>query len=578
MRTIPPASVFSLIPRPILIPILILIAVSLLCSAPATAVFTITEVCPDTWYTGEGDEYIVITGTGSLTGLSITDGEGSARFPDGDRADGTVVLAQRGDAYQTVHGGYPDYEWYDSTPAVPDLIRTGTLKLANNGDEVVLQKGATALCRVAWPDDVVCREGQVHYQEDGVWDPRPLMIGQSRFTPATFTGVSGTVFAAPDASREVLEEAIAIAETELLINVYEFADPGITEDITAALERGVTVTVLLEGGPVGGISAEEKGVAATLRAAGADVYTMETTDDAHARYRYDHAKYLIADREAVLVVSENFKPSGFPERGDTGNRGWGVLITDPAVAAYFAEVFTADCTGGDIVPCAPGGTLPDEVPGDTYHPAFSPQSFSGATVTPVLAPDTASLIPAMIDGAEQTVDIQQAYISNWTGNAPNPYLEAAIDAARRGVTVRILLDSYWFNIEGENDNDEMAAQINAVAEADGLPLEARLARIGPGYPEKVHNKGAIVDGDTVLISSVNWNENSPSFNREAGVIIESTDAGAYFRAVFATDWDDAGPLTEDEEETGQDTLLRQEVAAGVIGLFCLGYIIRRRLR
>jgi len=567
MRTTPLPPVFSLI--------LFLFAVSLLCSAPATAAFTISEVCPDTWYKGEGDEYLVITGTGSLTGLSITDGEGSARFPDGDRADGTVVVAQRADAYCTVHGEYPAYEWYDSTPAVPDLIRTGTLKLGNKGDEVILLKGSTELCRVTWPEDVVCREGQVHYQEDGVWDPRPLMIGQSRFAPATFTGVSGTVFAAPDVSREVLEEAIAIAETELLINVYEFADPGIAEDITATLDDGVTVTVLLEGGPVGGISAEEKGVAATLRERGAAVYTMETTDDAHARYRYDHAKYLIADRKAVLVVSENFKESGFPEQGETGNRGWGVLITDPAVADYFAEVFIADCSGGDCVPFAPSGILPDETPGDAYHPEFGTQPFSGATVTPVLAPDTAFLIPGMIDGAAHSVDIQQAYISNWTKNTPNPYLEAAVDAARRGVTVRILLDSYWFNTEGENDNDEMAARINAVAETEGLPLEARLARLGPGYPEKVHNKGVIVDGDTVLISSVNWNENSPSFNREAGVIIENPEAGTYFSAVFATDWDDAGALADDDGDNGRDTRLRQEVAAGIVGLFCIGYIIRR---
>lgn len=570
MRTTPPVSVISFI--------LALLALGLFCSAPATAAFTITEVCPDTWYKGEGDEYIVITGTGSLTGLSITDGEGTARFPDGVRADGNVVVAQRGDAYRTVHGGYPDYEWYDATPAVPDLIRTGTLKLANTGDEVVLQKGTTELCRVCWPDDVVCREGQVHYREDGVWDPRPLLIGQSRFTPATFTGVSGTVFAAPDASRAVLKDAIALAETELMINVYEFTDPGIAADIVTALDNGVTVTMLMEGGPVGGISAEEEGVAAALRTAGAEVYTMETTDAAHARYRYDHAKYLIADRKAVLVVSENFKPSGFPERGETGNRGWGVLFTDPAVAAYFAEVFTADCAGGDCVPFAPAGTLPDDPPGDGYHPEFGTGSFTGATVTPVLAPDTAFLIPAMIDSATETVDIQQAYISNWTKNAPNPYLEAAIDAARRGVRVRILLDSYWFNTEGENDNDEMAARINAAAEAAGLPVEARLARLGPGYPEKVHNKGAIVDGDTVLISSVNWNENSPSFNREAGVIIESPEAGDYFSAVFTTDWDDAGPLPEDDGDDGGDTLLRQAVAAGVFGLFCIGYIIRRRWR
>ncbi len=548
----------------------------LLCCGTVTAAFTITEVCPDTWYKGEADEYIVITGTGSLTDVSISDGEGSARFPDGDQAAGRIVVAQQAEAYRTVHGAYPDYEWYDSAPNVPDLIRTGTLKLGNKGDGIILREGGQETDRITWPGDVVCREGQVHFREDGVWDPRPLMIGQSQFSPVSFSGVSGTAFAAPDASREMLENTILLADSELLINVYEFADPGIATDIAAALDDGVSVTILLEGGPVGGISTEEKGTAAYLRDKGATIYTMETTDKAHARYRYDHAKYLIADREAVLVTSENFKESGFPDKGTAGNRGWGVLITDPRVADYFAEVFTADMAGGDVVPFTDTSALPEESTGDPYKPAFGTQSFDGATVTPVLAPDTAYLIPALIEGAENTVDIQQAYISNWTKNTPNPYLEAAVNAARRGVTVRIILDSYWFNIEGENDNDEMAARINAVAAAEGLPMEARLARLGPGYPEKVHNKGVIVDGDAVLISSVNWNENSPSFNREAGIIIENPDTGTYFSEVFTADWEDAGPLPDDPSAPGEDTHLRQEIAAGVITLLFIGYIIRRR--
>ncbi|KAF1078574.1 phospholipase D-like domain-containing protein [Methanogenium sp. MK-MG] len=549
----------------------------LLCCGTVTAAFTITEVCPDTWYKGEADEYIVITGTGSLTGVSVSDGEGSARFPDGDRAAGRIVMAQQAEAYRTVHGAYPDYEWYDSAPDVPDMIRTGTLKLANKGDEVILREDGQETCRITWPGDFVCREGQLHFREDGVWDPRPLMIGQSRFTTVSFCGVSGTAFAAPDASREMIGKAIRLADSELLINVYEFADPNIATYVAAALDDDVSVTILLEGGPVGGIGTAEKGVAAHLREKGAAVYTMETTESTHARYRYDHAKYIIADREAVLLTSENFKESGFPDRGRAGNRGWGVIITDQRVADYFAEVFTADVTGGDVVPFTGAGALPEEMTGDAYKPAFGTQSFDNASVTPVLAPDTAYLIPALIEKAEHSVDIQQAYISNWTKGAPNPYLEATMDAARRGVNVRIILDSYWFNIEGENDNDEMAARINAVAAAEKLPAEARLARIGPGYPDKLHNKGVIVDGDAVLISSVNWNENSPSFNREAGVIIESPDAGAYFSAVFSKDWEDAGPLPDETAAEADDTCLRQEIAAGVILLLFIGYCIRRRV-
>ncbi|WP_157200240.1 phospholipase D-like domain-containing protein [Methanogenium cariaci] len=229
-----------------------------------------------------------------------------------------------------MHGNYPDYEWYDSTPDVPDMIRTGTLKLANKGDEVILREDGQETSCITWPKDVVCREGRYISMKTRSGTPpappddRPVPV----FPPISFSGVSGTAFTAPDASQEMIRKAINLADTELLINVYEFADPTIAMDVAAARNNGTSITILLEGGPVGGISTEEEGVVAYLRDNGAAVYTMETTDNAHARYRYDHAKYIIADRKVVLVTSENFKESGFPEKGKAGNRGgWGAYLS-----------------------------------------------------------------------------------------------------------------------------------------------------------------------------------------------------------------------------------------------------------
>ena len=46
----------------------------------------------------------------------------------------------------------------------------------------------------------------------------------------------------------------------------------------------------------------------------------------------------------------------------------------------------------------------------------------------------------------------------------------------------------------------------------------------------------IVDDRFVLVSSINWNSNSPNFNRETGAIIEHPGVAQYFRAVFDDDW------------------------------------------
>ena len=171
--------------------------------------------------------------------------------------------------------------------------------------------------------------------------------------------------------------------------------------------------------------------------------------------------------------------------------------------------------------------------------AFDPATFTGARVTPVIAPDTSDEITDLLVSAQESIEIQQAYITNESKTRLNPYLATAINASRRGVHVRVLLDSYWYNTEDEADNDEMVALINRIAASDNLPLEARCADLEASGLEKIHNKGVIVDDRAVLVSSINWNTNSPGFNREAGVIIEQPEVARYFRTVFDADWSPA---------------------------------------
>lgn len=513
-------------------------AVLLLCLIAGTAGgISIVEFCPDPYLAGDLDEYLVLAGKGVLDGYVVSDGEGGFRFPPGTRLDGRLVIARSGPAFAQTHGYPPDFEIEARTPEIPDVIPNGNLRMGNQADELLLYHGTTLVQQVAWPADVYPRQGQVHYLVDGVWDPRPLSIGQSRLSPATFENVAVTAFVAPDCSCEVLLAAVAGAQREILANVYEFTDRGIAEALIRARERDVAVTVLVEGGPVGGVSPEGRAVAGALNRSGIPVLSMGTTDAGHAKYRYDHAKYLVIDEKTVLIGSENFKSGGYPAPGLQGNRGWGVSLDDYRIAAYFREVFFLDAAGGDIAPLE--GTAAElRTPwAPAYTVEFAPCHAEGARVTPVLSPDTSALILALIENAEESIAIEQAYITNETALELNPYLAAAIEASRRGVAVRVLLDSVWFNTEGDADNDEMVGLINRIAAAEGLPLAARLADLEGNNLAKIHNKGVVVDGRAVLVSSINWNANSPAFNREAGVIIEHPGVAAYYTRVFDDDWD-----------------------------------------
>jgi cardiolipin synthase len=548
------------------------LCILLLLLIPHLSAFEIIEFCPDTYLKGEDDEYIRLAGSGCLDGVRIGDGEGSVRFPDGTFSTGDITIARTADSYSTTFGVPPDFEIYDTSAKVPDMIRTGDLRMANTGDELILMVDGITLQRVEWPADVCTREGQIHFLGEKGWDPRPLLIGQSRFAPATFDDVTVIAFVAPDCSSRVMNGVIGRATERILVNVYEFTDPGIADAMSAAAGRGVDVRVLLEGGPVGGISMEEYAVVNELRGAGADVSVMTTTGEAHARYRFDHAKYIVIDSEGVLITSENFKPGGFPPEGGRGNRGWGAYLESAGLAGYFERVFLADTTGGDIVPAEIRDQSDDCSETDRYDPEFASATFFGARATPVLSPDTSSLILELLAGATATIDIEQAYIQNWSGNRPNPYIDAAIDAARRGVRVRVLLDSYWYNTNEDCDNDEMVAWLNRVAEREQLPLEARCADLDANNLEKIHNKGVIVDERRTLVSSINWNENSPSFNREAGIIIDHPDVAAYYTGAFEDDWSAGSGMMEETDE-----IKKWSAAAGVVVIMLLLYL-RKRFR
>ena len=512
-----------------------LFLVAVLCISGASA-FQITEVYPDTYLNGDADEYLVISGQGSLSSLEVTDGEGTIQFPYGSLSGGSITIARDGEAFRKVNDRYPDYELIGKSPAVPEPHVTGKFQLANQKDELKLIQNGQVIQNITWPGSFRPRKGQIHIlSPDGVWDSRVYISGQSRFEPASFPNISGVAFVSPDCSRSVFEDAIKSARQEILVNIYEFTDLEFATLLCNAASRGVKVTVLVEGGPVGGISPEEQTVIARLHGNGIPVSEMAGNSEDHAPYRYDHAKYLVIDGERVFLTTENFTSHSLPHAGVTGNRGWGVILTSRELAEYFSKVFTSDLNGPGVTPILGNSSdIPPDAPA-SYSPVFQPISFTAASITPVLAPDTTNLIVPFISKAKKRILIEEAYIKHWSGGKRNPYLEAVFDAARRGVGVRIILDSFYHNDEDEADNSAILAEINVIADRDHLPLEARMIDLSSTGLLKLHAKGVVAD-DSVFISSINWNENSPVFNREAGFIIEDKKVAEYFASVFESDW------------------------------------------
>ena len=543
------------------------LVLALLCLAVSPgAAYMITEFCADGYAAGDGDEYFVLEGEGSLASWSVTDGEGTVSFPAGS---GRTVVARSAELYYQIHQTYPDFEIIDSMPSVPEVILTKRFQLANSEDSLTLLQNGRAVQTVSWPADVDAGNGRIHRFADGVWDMRVFKIGQSDFAPQTFTAERVTLFVSPDCSHEVITDVIRDADESILLSMYEFTSVSLAEALADAEHCGVAVTILMEGGPVGGISDDEKGVLNFLNRNGAEIFTIESEGNLPARYRYLHTKYLVADGEVTVVLSENFKDSGIPASG-YGNRGWGAAVEDSGVAEYFAEVFADDLAGYDIYRWTEtGDSLPQKTTAEQAVTIFKPLTVENVRVTPVISPDTSFLVGSALDSAKHSVDIQQAYISNYP-DSENPWFAAAVRAAEAGAEVRIQLDGMYYNTDSEEDNDEIAASVNR----RGLEnLQAKILTDREGIL-KLHNKGFIIDGKTVLISSINWNYNSPTNNREAGLLLESEEAAAYYTRVFSYDWDGVVLDNPASAAVGFDIryLLAGIIIIGLVGL----YVWRRR--
>jgi len=497
---------------------------------------------------------------------SLRDGEGTATFPLDSilPAGGRLLVSRNATSYAE-----DTLEAADFTLGAGDArqMEGDVLRLADAGDEVVLlDPSGTVVDVYAWGDSSYADAGWTGRAAErmgrgeiavrapdggGGWIDRDTAddweglrhhrLGQSAFDPAPIElrGATTAVLS-PDAGDIPLLRMLGSARATIEVGVYTFQSERIASVLAAAAERGVHVRVLLDGSPVGGIEDDEHRVVGGLLAAGVEVRWLAGGPDVVKRYRYLHAKYAIVDGRVAWVGSENFGNAGFPP-DRVGNRGWSVIADDPDLAAILRDVFETDFDPRrpDSIPAREAVITPLPSP-PTLVPWSAEPASAPRAARIVLAPDTSldlEGILASFASAKQRLSIDAFYLDEMWRDTPNPFLEAAFAAARHGVSVRILLDGSWASVEADSGtNDDVLERINRRAKNESLALEVRL--LNPRGPiERLHNKGAVVDGRTVLVSSMNWALGSATENREIGLIVEDSDLARAFEASFEADWE-----------------------------------------
>ncbi|ADD05988.1 phospholipase D domain protein [Natrialba magadii ATCC 43099] len=442
--------------------------------------------------------------TTDLTDDPVIELEGSIRFA----ADGDVLELRNGST--TV-----DTVEYDRAPLAQRWYRGST---ADSDTDIAADANASVTAGTADSTEPADTNGQ--------WWPHDATC-----VPPTNSKVStATAFVLPDEPAVPLE-TIRSAEDRLLLAGYTITSSEIADELVAAAERGVEVAVLIEASPVGGTPAASEPVLESLLESDVDV---GATGGEGARYRFHHPKYAVAD-DTVLVTTENWGPSGV---GGESSRGWGVVLEDPTLAAELADIFEADFDGWDTVSgeayLADTSFVEDD---DGFGADVSPsyptehdaEGVSTTSAELLVAPDNAEpRLQTLIADADDEILLKQASI-----DPSLSLLEETVDAARRGVDVRILLDSTWYH---EDDNEALAADLEQLAETEELPIDVRLVDDTDRF-EKIHAKGVVIDREVAVVGSANWNENAFENNREVMLALHGSEAAAYYAAVFDTDWE-----------------------------------------
>jgi len=332
-----------------------------------------------------------------------------------------------------------------------------------------------------------------------------------------------TMTSAPDNNCRALKAAWDEAEREILVSVYYLDQLDLMDTLVAAVERGVDVTLWLEGTTVGvkhGFPDAERYVAKTIEEAGRErsgnprhglgrVYWLRTDaeQDISDRYWYDHSKYSIIDGRTIVIGSENYGGTGHPTDPSGGNRGWEIQIATPPgapplqvvenllavwhddldpenhkdVIRYTDDPGLLDGDGRGRYGPPPTSFDPAEKrlpkPPGGYVPVFpDPVTVDEeATFELVLSPDTSlnetGAILGAIARAKEEILIQHLDLRLYWGSrvrsvartpqtTPSLLLEALVAAARRGVRVRVLVDCSKFGCQRGPEEYDRARDSN----------------------------------------------------------------------------------------------------------------------
>jgi phosphatidylserine/phosphatidylglycerophosphate/cardiolipin synthase-like enzyme len=382
-----------------------------------------------------------------------------------------------------------------------------------------------------------------------------------------------TTAVSPDAGLATLTKFLSGTNSSLIIGMYDFTSAEILGDFKSDLTASKTLQIVQDD-PAPNPTRDQtdwetvQDLKQTLGNRARIAWALTRSDHFAAQWSFPyayHIKVIVRDNSAVWLSSGNLNRSNEPDLGHpptTEDRDWHVIVEDAGLARTFVAYLDFDyrTAAANQLSSQPviekaiedarakrareANPTPPRQPknaarvrGSAGTPVAS-KVFSNLSlkVTPLLTPDKLpntqdgqyfTNIIKLIKGARNSICIQLQYIEASEGNGSlyDQLLQVIADQVAAKKDVKLIVSANYAEKWGEKMKDE------------GVDLTGNISTL-----PNVHNKGFIIDGGTVVVSSQNFSPAGIYENRDAGLILESEQIAEYFGPIFDADWGDSRPL------------------------------------
>ncbi len=316
-----------------------------------------------------------------------------------------------------------------------------------------------------------------------------------------------------------VEEALEAAQesVDLLLSDAELDGNPLLLWVVSAAERGVQVRAILDASDwSSAITEKNQPTVEYLRERGVDA----RFDDPAVT---THAKLVVVDRRVVVLGSTNWNRHAVSEQEQAN-----VLVEDDRVGGVFAEYF--ERLWNETLPEA--GVALDLEPLSVREPSLIPIPEVPGTTNYV------RVLTQLLASAKRSVHVvmyRASHYPGYPGSLSNVILQDLIDAAGRGLDVRIVLDDCAFFPDSAEANLEAALFLHLHG------VDVRLD--DPSVT--THAKLVIIDEETVLVGSTNWNYYSLEKDNEVDLAFIGLRAVALpYERFFCLVWEDGRRLSD----------------------------------